>query len=817
MIINDPGRSAGLGQALGQGLGGALETLAKNKLENLNRQYQRQQFQQLFPEQADLLAMFSNQPQVQAQLIKDINKNQLAQQAMLAAQQKEQQEELNYTPQALAARGFPSKIIRSASQATPAERKIIVDTYLRQQSKPVGLGENFGNLLGFSSGRLPGLFEEGSTKSGKQAKYYGNDLANQLKSTLKNAGIYSIEDTPEYEEAEFKANPSPEASGLLSGLSKLVTRPGLYPGAVTEGIAGLPGGIASIPRGLINLASNVIAGKNAVTPYQDLPEESAQEYNDLIDSYVESGQIKPEVAQLLKSAIPQDISSILPTSTDIREKVTAPIARGLGLEKTLLPQNENEDWASSIIQEAAPSLILPVQSLAKGGLSAIKGAQALSLTKDIAKALGFSATANTIQSLIQDFTGSPALGLMGKFGFYYGAHAYPKAIEEAKNANYNYVNNSLASAPLDKKIIPVPQKLAADIDKIERNLSKMDQKSQGVKFMNDRVSAFKDSVQRTTAEKNAPRLKEARAAQQKGIKELQKAAETDIHRAELKVRLAERNINKIKEQSSKVIEQSRKKADAVIKTAQKEYNKVVDVSPGEAPQGARFVLNPARAEAKKILEAGKRESERILEQATNKYEPLLKQSKENVENIKKATDAKIKRISETKPHIKSPNYINLEDLHKLRNSQSRIYGEAESKNIADTMGEFLQATRQPLKEWSEKFDKGATWQRIQDADAIHKGLIEAGGADSFASKISKAKGLIWASRMIAGLSIPIQATLTGAAGLAAGKYGWDLLKVKPIRDVFEKVIRASADKNHVKTLSGLTKLDRLVKKYSEEQ
>ena len=70
-FIPGQSRTAALGQAFGTGLGGLLNQLAQNKAQQLQQYNQLQAFQRsgLTPQDAQLVSLFSSQPELQAKLL----------------------------------------------------------------------------------------------------------------------------------------------------------------------------------------------------------------------------------------------------------------------------------------------------------------------------------------------------------------------------------------------------------------------------------------------------------------------------------------------------------------------------------------------------------------------------------------------------------------------------------------------------------------------------------------------------------------------------------------------------------------------------
>lgn len=464
LIINDPGRFAGLGQALGQGLGGALETLAKNKLENLNRQYQRQQFQQLFPEQADLLAMFSNQPQIQAQLIKDFAEQKGIQQQQMAEMQA-------LDPQRLLEQGLPRKLVEQIAQVQdPKYKKLLLENYLKQQNKPIGFGEAFtAGLRNYGipvpgESRLPGIGEESTREKNleeRAAKYYAKQKKAQGSEFLPTSIKRSV--LPQEQEESPEVNPAPR-SNVLQALGALYGKPGLALTGLLEGGLGFPGAVAALPE---ILTSAIGAAPENLAPYRE----------QMQNKITEKTGIPKEILQKFEPKRPAGPK--IPTPSDIRQLVTKPFAEVVGTEK-FLPANEAEDAVTSVFQEAAPEV---AGALTSGG--------AIPIAKGIGKGLARAFGANTLGWLAQDITGSEKVGNAVKIGTYLASSIFPARLNDSAKNRYDVWNEAIEGAK--NKEIPIAH-VDAQLQRIQKQVKGMDKYSPAAKFMEERLGALEDKV-----------------------------------------------------------------------------------------------------------------------------------------------------------------------------------------------------------------------------------------------------------------------------------------------------------------------------------
>ncbi len=472
-IINTPSRTAYAGQATGSALGQSLEKLAGNFVGEFTRGKQRTEFEKHYPGYGDVIAQFHAKPELQQKLIMGLNKQK-------AVQQQAMMEALSNSEEGLYAQGYPREVAREiAAQQDPKARDFLRKNYLKAQSEPATAWDNLvsgvSRQLGIQSSKVPKLFEEQQRDQQMQQQQNGQGSQEQQQSS----------------------NP---VGTLSSSLGNLFTKPGLALTGMAEGLGGLPGALASLPSTLINLIPNALGKGNLMTPYGEIGEEQEKRINE----FAESLGLPEEGARIFKGIGKSSIAPKLPTSSDIREKVTKPLAKATGTEKHFIPQTEKEEAFTNVFQEAAPEV---AQALATGGF--------LPILKGVAKGVARSLGANAAGWLAQDITGSELAGTVVKMGTYIGSSFVPGMLKKTVNKNYGEWRDALEKAPNKQVAVSHVDKELQEVQKAVNNLP---HNSPAAKFMRDRLEELEMKFHYNPKGKqfvNADALSELRFGQNK--------------------------------------------------------------------------------------------------------------------------------------------------------------------------------------------------------------------------------------------------------------------------------------------------------------
>ena len=245
---------------------------------------------------------------------------------------------------------------------------------------------------------------------------------------------YAYLDMPDNE--QDNQNPQGETNLGLAG--RTLARTGAR---AAESILGAPGNIGQAVRSAVDLLPSILP------------------------------QISPKLTQLQAGGASGP--RILPTSEQIKENVTQPVA-GQYLE----PQSETEKFYDEVISDAAPMFA-----------SYLIGGPTAGIARTAAKSLGISAAGNTAKLATELVTGSPLAGSAAKLGtvLLAGTAGTRGSMEKLQKSSYN---DAFSNIPLGQKFNVAPE--AHAINNALKKVMRSD--IVGKPEVVDRFNAFKNIV-----------------------------------------------------------------------------------------------------------------------------------------------------------------------------------------------------------------------------------------------------------------------------------------------------------------------------------